>query len=182
MRTALKEQINYKKIEILNIYTHDKFKVMANDNTKSNNDTTNTIFNKLEKNASGEARCSSSSITRSTFPSANELKTQLYEKNFNRALNIIYAKINDANNSAGNPTTIRLLNTDFNNGSVGAQCVPPSAPVPPAVPNPVPVSANNINIPTNVIVDVKKFLVDKGYTIAETENADGMSIGWRLSW
>ena len=149
---------------------------MANDNSKSNNDTTNTIFNKLEKNASGEARCSSSSITRSTFPSANELKTQLYEKNFNRALNIIYAKINDANNSAGNPTTIRLLNTDFNNGSVGAQGVSQSAPVPPAV------SANNINIPTNVIVDVKKFLIDKGYTIAETENSDGMSVGWRLSW
>ena len=140
---------------------------MTNINTESNTNTKqDTNLDKKET--------STTCITRSNFPTANQLKNQLYEKHFDTTLNIIFTKIIESNNSRGNSSTIRLLNSDFNNGLPNV----PAAPVPVAVPVPV----ININIPTNVIIDVKKFLTDKGYTIVDTEDAAGVSIGWRLSW
>jgi hypothetical protein len=148
---------------------------MTNINTESNTNTKqDTNLDKKET--------STACITRSNFPTANQLKNQLYEKHFDTMLNIIFTKIIESNNSRGSSSTIRLLNSDFNNGlpNVPAIGTAPATVVPVAVPVPVPV--NSINIPNNVIVDVKKFLTDKGYTIVETEDAAGVSIGWRLSW
>jgi hypothetical protein len=85
-------------------------------------------------------------------------------------LDIIYKKIHEANDSVGNPTTIRILNTDFD-----STCVPTTVPV--QVP-----SSQSIHIPSTIVTDVKKFLSGKGYSIAETEDTTGVSIGWRLSW
>jgi hypothetical protein len=141
---------------------------MTTNNTESNTNTKQAINLDKKDTSNSTTTC----ITRSNFPTTSELKAQLYEKHFDTTLNIIFTKIIESNNSRGNSSTIRLLNSDFNNG----------LPNVPAVPVAVPVPVININIPTNVIIDVKKFLTDKGYTIVDTEDAAGVSIGWRLSW
>ena len=145
----------------IKLYNNIKY-VSPMSNIKQNDTTSNTVFNRII-HTTNEYRA-----TRSNFPTAGELKSQLYEKHFNRCLDIVYKKIQEANESPGNPTTIRVLNTDFNSISV-----------PTTVPGPV---SQCVHIPENVVVELKKFLVDKGYTIVETEDPVGVSIGWRLSW
>ena len=149
---------------------------MTTNNTESNTNTKQATNLDKKDTSNSSTTC----ITRSNFPTTNELKAQLYEKHFDTTLNIIFTKIIESNNSRGNSSTIRLLNSDFNNGLPNVPAVGAAPVMPVAVPVPVPVI--NINIPTNVIIDVKKFLTDKGYAIVDTEDATGVSIGWRLSW
>jgi hypothetical protein len=43
-------------------------------------------------------------------------------------------------------------------------------------------TADTTGFKSNVIVAVKAFLVNKGYSITEIENMDGVNAGWKLSW
>lgn len=111
------------------------------------------------------------SITCASFPTATELNKQLYEKKFNRVLEIIMLKINESTNFIDNPNFVRIQNFDFNNPIVVN--IGPVTNIPAHL---------GIYISSNIISDVKKFLIDKGYIIVDIENAVGESTGWKLSW
>ena len=92
------------------------------------------------------------------FPTAEALKTSLYKKNINRALNIVHKKFEQIDLS--NPS-VQLLKTDFH----------------------VPVSETNAipyTISDNILQEVMKFLTEKGYRINEILDVNNNHIGWKI--
>jgi hypothetical protein len=108
-------------------------------------------------------------LTRDTFPNLQDLTTILYDDQFNRVLNIVKNRILAAHNNI-------IVAPVINNG-----VAPIGAPV---INNGVARLHNNdfINIPMQVITDVKNFLRNqKGYTIMDSEDMNGNIIGWRIN-
>jgi len=100
----------------------------------------------------------SNEINIENFPTAEALKTSLYKKNINKALNIVHQKLEQINLS--NPSVL-ILKTDFHI---------PAGPIVPC--------ANNI--PDNILQEVIKFLTEKGYRINEIQDANNNYIGWKI--
>jgi hypothetical protein len=92
------------------------------------------------------------------FPTAEALKTLIYKKNINRALNIIYKKLEQVDLSN---LSVLLLKTDFH----------------------VPISETNASaytISDNILQEVMKYLTDKGYRINEIQDVNNNHIGWKI--
>ncbi len=140
---------------------------MSSDNKPTDNQTTNTksvtptsVVNDVKKNADSKNcdannkdanKKESEKVLKTIFPSATELRKQLYDKSFNAILELIMNKLNDSNT---NPSivSVRLMNHEVSS-----------------------------HLP-NIMVDVRKFLVEKGYTITEIEDAAAITSGIKISW
>ncbi len=142
---------------------------MSTDIKQTENNTTNTksvtptsVVNDVKKSADSK-NCDSNNkdkeiknkdtekVLKTIFPSATELRKQLYDKSFNAILELIMTKLNDSN---VNPSivSVRLMNHEV------ASHLP------------------------NIMVDVRKFLIEKGYTITEIEDAAAITSGIKISW
>lgn len=99
-------------------------------------------------------------IYRENFPSANMLKKKIYERNFNKALNIIYLRLEQIDLT--NPN-VRIMKSDFH---ILSQQQAPCA----------------CQIPEVVLANVMNFLLEKEYKIADIEDNLCNHIGWRISF
>jgi hypothetical protein len=93
-----------------------------------------------------------------TFPTAEDFKKSLYKKNINRALNIVYKKLEQVDLSN---LSVMLLKSEFH---VQAGTEVPYA----------------YTISDSILVEVMKFLTDKGYRIIEIQDASNNHNGWKI--
>lgn len=100
----------------------------------------------------------SNEINIENFPTAEALKTSLYKKNINRALNIVHKKFEQIDLS--NPSVL-LLKIDFH--------VPASE-----------INTIAYTISDNILQEVIKFLTEKGYRINEIQDVNNNHIGWKI--
>jgi hypothetical protein len=100
----------------------------------------------------------SNEISIENFPTTEALKTSLYKKNINRALNIVHKKFEQIDLS--NPSVL-LLKTDFH--------VPASE-----------INAIAYTISDTILHEVMKFLSEKGYRINEIQDSNNNYIGWKI--
>lgn len=98
-------------------------------------------------------------IHRTNFPSAEMLKKTIYEKHFNKALSIIYTRLEQMD--LINPY-VRIMKSDFH--------IPSQQP-----------ALCAYQIPEVVLTDVMKFILEKGYKMVEIEDSLCNHIGWRIS-
>jgi len=135
-------------------------------------------------------------IHRENFPSADMLKKKIYERNFNKALSIIYPRLEQINLT--NPY-VRIMKSDFHipsqqpisvpcahlasqdpQGKAGAgQISVPCAHLASQDPQG---KAGAYQIPEVVLTDVMNFLLEKGYRMANIEDPLCNHIGWRISF
>ena len=134
-------------------------KSTENNITNNKSETPTSVINDVKKSADSnncdsnnkdkEMKNKEEKVIKNIFPSATELRKQLYDKSFNAILELIMTKINDSNT---NPSSVRLMNHEV------ASHLP------------------------NIMVDVRKFLVEKGYTITEIEDATSITSGIKILW
>jgi len=114
-------------------------------------------------------------IHRENFPSADMLKKKIYERNFNKALSIIYPRLEQINLT--NPY-VRIMKSDFHIPSqqpISVPCAHLASQDPQG-------KAGAYQIPEVVLTDVMNFLLEKGYRIADIEDPLCNHIGWRISF
>lgn len=93
-----------------------------------------------------------------TFPTAEDFKKSLYEKNINRALYIVYKKLDQVDLSN---LSVMLLKSEFHiQAGTEVQCA--------------------YTISNEILKEVMKFLTVKGYRIIEIQDANNNHIGWKI--